>query len=190
MASRHHASGERACGSEAAFRSGKGGRDPRAGAPDRRPAYAFRSAVGAFSRAESTRVRSPRHGAIFAVFFQGLHRAFRVGHRRNRGRADNRRPSGCEHVVLPIEPNQQRMYWAVQRAFDEPSAANSAIPFGIFPNCAEHVKVVLCGEGGDELFMGYKRQRTAQATQQWRRPSGRSGGLKFSTIFPRSRRRN
>jgi asparagine synthase (glutamine-hydrolysing) len=57
---------------------------------------------------------------------------------------------------------------AVQRAFDEPCAATAAVPIWHLSRLAsEHVKVVLCGEGGDELFAGYKRQRTAQRLQSW-----------------------
>jgi asparagine synthase (glutamine-hydrolysing) len=71
---------------------------------------------------------------------------------------------GCRHVVLPIEPaTAEAVLPQVQRAFDEPSAANSAIPLWYLSRAAvDHVKVVLCGEGGDELFLGYKRQLWAE----------------------------
>jgi asparagine synthase (glutamine-hydrolysing) len=93
---------------------------------------------------------------------------------------------GCEHVVLPIEPQSAAdVLPAVQRAFDEPSAANSAIPLWYLSRtAAEHVKVVLCGEGGDELFLGYKRQRTAQAVQRWAPAIRALGGLGFVDHLP------
>jgi asparagine synthase (glutamine-hydrolysing) len=71
---------------------------------------------------------------------------------------------GCRHIVLPIEPETAAdVLPAVQRAFDEPSAANSSIPLWYLSRtAAQHVKVVLCGEGGDELFLGYNRQRWAE----------------------------
>jgi asparagine synthase (glutamine-hydrolysing) len=71
---------------------------------------------------------------------------------------------GCRHVVLPIVPKTAvEVLPAVQRAFDEPSAANSAIPLWYLSRtAAEYVKVVLCGEGGDELFLGYNRHRWAE----------------------------
>jgi asparagine synthase (glutamine-hydrolysing) len=51
---------------------------------------------------------------------------------------------------------------AVQAAFDEPCAATAAVPIWHLSRlAAQHVKVVLCGEGSDEIFAGYKRQRTA-----------------------------
>jgi asparagine synthase (glutamine-hydrolysing) len=70
---------------------------------------------------------------------------------------------GCEHVVLPIEPRTAAdVLPAVQRAFDEPTAANSAVPLWYLSAAAsKDVKVVLCGEGGDELFLGYNRHRWA-----------------------------
>jgi asparagine synthase (glutamine-hydrolysing) len=70
---------------------------------------------------------------------------------------------GCEHVVLPMEPRGAAdVLPSVQASFDEPTAANSAIPLWYLSRAAaEHVKVVLCGEGGDELFLGYNRQRWA-----------------------------
>jgi asparagine synthase (glutamine-hydrolysing) len=76
---------------------------------------------------------------------------------------------GCKHVILPIEPETAAdVLPAVQRAFDEPSAANSAIPLWYLSRtAAQHVKVVLCGEGGDELFLGYNRHRWADRMRRY-----------------------
>jgi asparagine synthase (glutamine-hydrolysing) len=70
---------------------------------------------------------------------------------------------GAEHIVLPLEPAYAGdLLPAVQAAFDEPSAATAAVPIWHLSGlAAQHVKVVLCGEGSDEIFAGYKRQRTA-----------------------------
>ncbi|HEX8532945.1 MAG TPA: asparagine synthase (glutamine-hydrolyzing) [Allosphingosinicella sp.] len=77
---------------------------------------------------------------------------------------------GCEHIVLPLEPVAAGdLLPAVQAAFDEPCAATAAVPIWHLSRvAAQHVKVVLCGEGSDELFAGYKRQRTALAAARWR----------------------
>jgi asparagine synthase (glutamine-hydrolysing) len=87
---------------------------------------------------------------------------------------------GCKHVVLSIEPGTAAdILPSVQRAFDEPSAANSAIPLWYLSRtAAEHVKVMLCGEGGDELFMGYKRQRWAEAMRRWAPAVQALGGIR------------
>jgi asparagine synthase (glutamine-hydrolysing) len=85
---------------------------------------------------------------------------------------------GCEHVVLPMLPQDASdVLPAVQASFDEPTAANSAIPLWFLSRAAaEHVKVVLCGEGGDELFLGYNRQRWAQRMARWRSLGGPLAG--------------
>jgi asparagine synthase (glutamine-hydrolysing) len=77
---------------------------------------------------------------------------------------------GVEHVVLPMQPQTAAYVLpAVQAAFDEPTAATSAVPLWYLSRtAAEHVKVVLCGEGGDEVFLGYNRQRWAQRMARWK----------------------
>ena len=92
---------------------------------------------------------------------------------------------GCEHIVLPIEPEVAAdLLPAVQRAFDEPTAANSAIPLWYLSRTAsQHVKVVLCGEGGDELFLGYNRQRWAERMRRWSPLVRAAGGMNFLDRF-------
>jgi asparagine synthase (glutamine-hydrolysing) len=77
---------------------------------------------------------------------------------------------GIEHVVLPMQPQTAAdVLPAVQAAFDEPTAATSAVPLWYLSRtAAEHVKVVLCGEGGDEVFLGYNRQRWAARMARWK----------------------
>lgn len=93
---------------------------------------------------------------------------------------------GCEHIVLPIEPRTAaEVLPAVQRAFDEPSAANSAIPLWYLSRtAAQHVKVVLCGEGGDELFLGYNRQRWAERMRRMAPYVKACGGLEWLDRVP------
>ena len=93
---------------------------------------------------------------------------------------------GLEHVVLPIVPETAaEVLPAVQRSFDEPTAANSAIPLWYLSRSAsQHVKVVLCGEGGDELFLGYNRQRWARRMARWSTLVHALGGLEFVGGIP------
>lgn len=100
--------------------------------------------------------------------------------------SDIARHLGLEHVVLPIVPETAAdVLPAVQRSFDEPTAANSAIPLWYLSRAAaEHVKVVLCGEGGDELFLGYNRQRWASRMARWSPVIRRLGGLDFIGRIP------
>jgi asparagine synthase (glutamine-hydrolysing) len=63
---------------------------------------------------------------------------------------------GTRHHELTVEPDAADLLPKVIETFDEPFADNSALPtYLISELAAEHVKVVLSGEGGDELFGGY-----------------------------------
>jgi asparagine synthase (glutamine-hydrolysing) len=76
---------------------------------------------------------------------------------------------GFEHIVLDMQPARTGdLLPAVQAAFDEPNASSSTIPhWHLSKLAAQHVKVVLCGEGSDEIFAGYKRQQTALSAARW-----------------------
>ena len=74
-------------------------------------------------------------------------------------RADARRVAeryGTEHHELLVRPDPELLLRALAEAFDEPFADSSALPtYLVSQLAAEHVKVALSGEGGDELFGGY-----------------------------------
>lgn len=65
---------------------------------------------------------------------------------------------GTEHHELILEPDAAGMVEDFAWQMDEPFGDVSALPtFAVSRLAARHLKVVLSGDGGDELFAGYDR---------------------------------
>ena len=63
---------------------------------------------------------------------------------------------GTDHHELTVNPNDIELIIQAIMALDEPLADPSIVPTLLVSRLArEHVKVVLSGDGGDELFAGY-----------------------------------
>lgn len=68
---------------------------------------------------------------------------------------------GTDHHEFLVTPDICDVVDKLAWHFDEPFADSSAIPTYVVSKLArEHVKVVLTGDGGDELFAGYSRYVT------------------------------
>lgn len=113
-------------------------------------------------------------------------KAFTIGHPgaaidETAAAAEIARHLGAEHVVEALDPDAAvEALPAVLACYDEPFADPAAIPTWFASRLAAgHVKVVLCGEGGDELFAGYKRHRNARWIERARpaAPFVRAAGI-------------
>lgn len=69
----------------------------------------------------------------------------------------------CEHHEFIVEPASVNLLPKLVEAYDEPFADTSAIPtYYVSKFARQHVAVALSGDGGDELFAGYKIYRYFQ----------------------------
>jgi asparagine synthase (glutamine-hydrolysing) len=77
---------------------------------------------------------------------------------------------GTEHHELVVRPDAATLLPALVRHFDEPFADSTAIPVWYVSELARrHVKVVLCGEGGDEVLAGYETYRARRIASLYSR---------------------
>jgi len=70
---------------------------------------------------------------------------------------------GAEHIEIEVTESD---FWtsmpAIAATMDDPAADYATLPtYLLAKEAVRHLKVVLCGEGGDELFAGYGRYRSA-----------------------------
>ena len=85
---------------------------------------------------------------------------------------------GTEHTELVVEPNGIELLEEMVRHYGEPFADSSAIPtFYVSKLAADHVKMVLSGDGGDEVFGGYPHH--ASIPSRYRLPSSRLRKARF-----------
>ncbi len=76
---------------------------------------------------------------------------------------------GLKHEILPIESRIHDDFERIVADLDEPFADPSSFPLWYIARAAaQRVKVVLGGDGGDELFAGYKRY-DQHLRSAWRR---------------------
>ena len=67
---------------------------------------------------------------------------------------------GTEHRVRAVDPNAFDLVDRLATIYDEPFGDSSAIPtFRVCAMARENVTVALSGDGGDEVFAGYRRYR-------------------------------
>ena len=76
------------------------------------------------------------------------------------------RRAGTEHIEIVAEPADMSLLPQLVDHFGEPFGDPAALPTYVVSRlAAEHVKVVLSGDGGDELFIGYTVFRGLQASR-------------------------
>jgi asparagine synthase (glutamine-hydrolysing) len=84
--------------------------------------------------------------------------------------ADIARRYRTDHHVREVDPNSFDLLDRLATIYDEPFGDSSAIPtFRVCAMARENVTVALSGDGGDEVFAGYRRYRWHCFEEQVRR---------------------
>lgn len=90
------------------------------------------------------------------------------------------RALGAVHTEVIVEAAPLEIAASVVRAYDEPVGDEAAFPTWLMAQAArEYVKVILTGEGGDEVFGGYRKYQVITAA---RRIAGSPGSLRGTGI--------
>jgi asparagine synthase (glutamine-hydrolysing) len=77
---------------------------------------------------------------------------------------------GCEHHEFQVRPSALDVVPTLVRHYGEPYADSSAIPsFYLAKLTRQHVTVALNGDGGDEIFAGYRWHLAGRLAERWQR---------------------
>ena len=83
-----------------------------------------------------------------------------------------------EHQAIRLAPDVEALLPRVAAAYDEPFADPSALPtYAVAEAAGRELKVVLNGEGADEIFAGYRRHLAVWHAARWERWIPLPGGL-------------
>jgi asparagine synthase (glutamine-hydrolysing) len=96
---------------------------------------------------------------------------------------------GCEFHPLVVTPHVEELLPKLAWHFDEPFADSSAVPTYYVSQAARQlVTVALSGDGGDELWAGYRNHRVDHWEQRARRALGPLAGLtgRIAHLLPRT----
>lgn len=86
---------------------------------------------------------------------------------------------GCDHHEQVVRPDAAAVLPRIVSLFDEPFGDSSAVPtYYVCRAAAGSVKVVLGGDGGDELLAGYEWTRRQRLMERWLRVPG---GIRAAT---------
>lgn len=130
-----------------------------------------------------------RHNDNLLTFTTGFHRA---GYSEIDVAAGSAKAIGVEHIVKPVTPEEfieavPRIIWYL----DDPVADPALVPlYFVAREARKHVKVVLSGEGADELFGGYTIYKEPLSLAPFEKIPGplRRGLGAFSDILPEGMR--
>ena len=95
------------------------------------------------------------------------------------------------HFVEPVDPDDFSLVDRLAAIYDEPFADSSALPtYRVCELARKHVKVALSGDGGDEVFAGYRRYRWHMREERIRNllPSGLRRPLfgLLASVYPKA----
>lgn len=98
---------------------------------------------------------------------------------------------GTNHHELIVTPKSANILSTISDIYDEPFGDSSAIPtYLVSELAAQHVKVVLSGDGGDELFGGYNQYQRMLKLYKFRHliKLGKSIYPILSNLWPEDKR--
>jgi asparagine synthase (glutamine-hydrolysing) len=90
---------------------------------------------------------------------------------------------GTDHHELVVEPHIQDVIHELVESFGEPFADSSAVAtYYVSQQAARHTKVVLSGDGGDEVFGGYVTYQADRLARWYRRLPELLGGRAIPAV--------